>query len=159
MTQDQWDIYKLDPQYDCCVKAGTGVPTILLKGFGTQSSTAFSQGSGWPSNTASMRTASPHSSSSTLKPDTTLKPDATMRTAASPSDHESDRMSVDDEFVPPTPTTPKRATREMPRRRSRPYPDFNFPTPGRPSTGTSSAQKPKRSRGEYTLLFHAVCVC
>jgi hypothetical protein len=154
MTQDQWDIYKLDPQYDCCVKAGTGVPTISLKEFGTQSGTPYSQG--W--STASMRSVSPHSSSSTLKPDTTLKPDATMRTAASPSDHESDHMSVDDEFVPQTPTTPKRATKEKPRRRSRPYPEFNFPTPGRPSAGPSSAQKAKRSRRVYILIFHVFVI-
>ncbi|KAF9474220.1 hypothetical protein BDN70DRAFT_936821 [Pholiota conissans] len=111
-SQDQWDIYKLDPKYDCLVKFPPALTVVSIK----ESQSPFND-------------ATPKKS----------KPD--VSTASTPPDDESDvdRMIIDDDNRPVNSDPPKRksrAARPMSPREPHHF-DFAFP----PSTSEDPKPK------------------
>ena len=82
-SQEQWDIYKLDPRYECCVKAFPALSVINLKPSVPATTLPFRHAN-------KRRTISP---SSTPK----LQPESLRSTPLQSDIDESERMIIDDD--------------------------------------------------------------
>lgn len=119
-SQEQWDIYKLDPKYECCVKTFPALSVINLK--------PLEPATTLPSRHINRRrTMSPFSTPK-------LQPES-LKSTSFPSDvDESDRMIIDDDNQKPLRS----------RRSPRPTTILNFDFATKP---IPDLPKPKRKGG------------
>ncbi|KAF8973274.1 hypothetical protein BDZ97DRAFT_2070350 [Flammula alnicola] len=105
-SQDQWDIYKLDPKYDCFVKFLPALTVISIKDPSIYDGVASSS-----SIPTARRMSRTDSSTSSIPVD---------------DDYDSERMIVDDDNTPFHPTPTKRTSRPKRRKSPRTPHQFDF---------------------------------
>lgn len=114
-SQEQWDIYKLDPNYQCCVKAFPALSVINLKPMEPATTLPFR-------HINKHRTISPSLPSYTPK----LQPESRRSTPFQSDVDESERMIIDDDNNCNQKPAPRRPRRKSPRTTRNL--DFNFET-------------------------------